>query len=741
MLMWTSGPDRRFTYLNKRWLELTGMRLKDALGMGWLRSVSAEDRDRCLATYESAFEKGEPYQSEYRLRRHDGQYRWILDTGIPRFAADGTLAGYVGSGMDVTERKQAQVEREALEREQVARTEAERVRAHLSNALESIGDGFIALDAASRFTYVNGAAEELLGQPREELLGAELRHARRLAGHAAFEKEARRVLAHRQASSVELFDAECGRWLDVHLYPANDGLSVSLRDATARHAEADALQRTQRELEAVIQASPPAIVLLDRNRVVRRWNPAAERIFGWRADEVLGRRHPIVPPEKAEEFEAYQARLFEGEVMTMEVTRQRKDGSPVELVLSTAAVRDAEGNVTGAMGIALDVTERKRAEEALEKSERRLRALVANVPVVLFAVDAQGRFTQSEGKGLAALGIQPGEVVGMSAFDVYRDEPRVCDNLRHALDGYAFTARSTLLSNGLTFETRYEPIRDERGAVTSVIGVATDVTREVQHQLRQEALLRIGRRLAGEADPSQLLQALLQEAVRMFDGDDGSIARWHPERQELVHMFDLTVPGEVGTVMDPDRSASGRAAATQQPVILNDYQGDIGDQTSGGRAGARSVVAVPLLHEGRLQGTLAIARMRSGKCFTDEDVQTLELLASTAAAALSGLERSRLAGVLLAARTAQHELNNQLALTVGYAELLARNPGLPPDARALAEEALRGAQEAARSLDALQRLTRLEERDSGTPDGPILDLRAERGPQAESESSRASAES
>ena len=139
------------------------------------------------------------------------------------------------------------------------------------------------------------------------------------------------------------------------------------------------------------------------------------------------------------------------------------------------------------------------------------------------------------------------------------------------------------------------------------------------------------------------------------------------------------------------------------------------------QAGLRAVVAAPLLQEARLLGVVTVATDVPGKQFEQEDATLLELLASLAAAALVGLERSRLEGVLLAARTAQHALNNQLALTVGYTDVLAADLRLPSDLREVAREALSGAQAAAATLQQLQRITRLEEIDQAGP-GPVLDL-------------------
>jgi PAS domain S-box-containing protein len=107
VLIWMSGPDRLCNYFNRPWLEFTGRSLEAELGSGWVEGVHAEDRRKCLDTYTRYFDRQEQFRMEYRLRRHDGEYRWVLDIGVPRFNSDDSFAGYVGCCMDISDLKEA----------------------------------------------------------------------------------------------------------------------------------------------------------------------------------------------------------------------------------------------------------------------------------------------------------------------------------------------------------------------------------------------------------------------------------------------------------------------------------------------------------------------------------------------------------------------------------------------------------------------------------------------------------
>ena len=110
IMIWITGEDKKCTYLNKKWLDFTGRSLEEELGYGWSEGVHPEDSSRCLEIYQKSFDERKPFEMEYRIRRHDGEYRWIYDAGTPLFSPDQVLLGYIGSALDITERKTSEVE-------------------------------------------------------------------------------------------------------------------------------------------------------------------------------------------------------------------------------------------------------------------------------------------------------------------------------------------------------------------------------------------------------------------------------------------------------------------------------------------------------------------------------------------------------------------------------------------------------------------------------------------------------
>ncbi len=110
VMIWMSGPDRNCTYINQQWLDFTGRTVEEEMGDGWASGIYAGDHARCIETYDLAFAQRKTFNLEYRLRRADGQFRWVYDTGTPRFSSSGEFLGFIGSCLDISDRKQGEVD-------------------------------------------------------------------------------------------------------------------------------------------------------------------------------------------------------------------------------------------------------------------------------------------------------------------------------------------------------------------------------------------------------------------------------------------------------------------------------------------------------------------------------------------------------------------------------------------------------------------------------------------------------
>jgi PAS domain S-box-containing protein len=220
------------------------------------------------------------------------------------------------------------------------------------------------------------------------------------------------------------------------------------------------------------------------------------------------------------------------------------------------------------------------------------------------------------------------------------------------------------------------------------------------------AMLRIHSAIDTDATPRRVYEMLVEEAQAAIQADDGGATRWDQQRGILLPGLHAPDPRRTCGV-DP-RLMVALAASERCALIENEYQRTMGTNTPAGRAGAQAVLAVPMLYDGALFGSISISHINAGRRFQPRDARRAELLASAAATVLAGMERQRTAGAQQLVCEAAHLLNNDLTLTMGSLDMVREADDLPPALGSLVDAALDGVTRAAAHIAQLQRIKRVE---------------------------------
>lgn len=261
-------------------------------------------------------------------------------------------------------------------------------------------------------------------------------------------------------------------------------------------------EQASRQLAAIVESSEDAIISKDLNGIIASWNQAAVRLFGYTAEEMIGKPITVlIPPERHNEEPGILESIRRGErIEHYETVRRCKDGRLLDVSLTVSPIRDAQGNIVGASKIARDITQRKRVEVALRASEDRFRTLAMNAPAAIFIKDLAGRYTLANPLACQALGRVDG-VVGLTDHDLLPND--VADSLcRHdaevistgrPIEREEIVRRAGFNRNFLSVKF---PLLDGRGQAVGVCGVAIDISerkvmekalRENEEKLREHA--------------------------------------------------------------------------------------------------------------------------------------------------------------------------------------------------------------------------------------------------------------
>ncbi len=423
---------------------------------------------------------------------------------------------------------------------------------------------------------------------------------------------------------------------------------VLRRELRRYDAVNDSLRASTETLQAVIDAAPISIIALDREGRVTLWNPASEQIFGWQAAEAMGQLNPIVPPDKMNEFQGYMALLAEGKGLRgVEVHRQRRDGTLLDISLSTAPVRDRAGQVVGFIGLHEDISEQKRSQAALRESETRFRLLFASNPQPMWAYDEETlRFIEVNEAAVARYGYSRDEFLGMTIKDIRPEEdvPRLLEMVSgHRLSDLnpAGTWRHRLKDGTIIYVDIISHSIDLDGRRARLV-VAHDVTRRVQAEEQMErrsrelsALLDSAQRLIQQPGLPERLQISVSAVIDALPtADAAALWLYDAERGDLVIRAQAgAAPTALpGLAASPEGGVPGRVFRTRQTVILEDAQQQADSVPP--PEGVRALLAVPLLYQGQAIGVLLAASTQQAGAFGRDDLRLLEALAAQAASAI-----------------------------------------------------------------------------------------------------------
>jgi PAS domain S-box-containing protein len=474
----------------------------------------------------------------------------------------------------------------------LARKQAERdlaaERERLRITLASIGDAVISTDAEGRVTYLNGVAEALTGWSQADATGRPLpdifhivhEHTRQPVENPALRTLKEGTVVGLANHSVLIARDGTERPIDDSAAPMLDeagtpvGAVLVFRDVTeSRRAE-----EVQARLAAIVESSQDAIISKTLDGIIRTWNSGAERLFGYTAEETVGRSITLlIPPDRLDEEREILGRLSRGErVEHYETLRMAKDGRLLDISLTVSPVRDGEGRIIGASKVARDVTHRKQAEDALQASELRFRTLTAHAPVGIFLAGRNGDCLFVNKRWCEMAGMSPEEARGQGwARAIHPD-----DRERVFQEWTAATQAGREFTSDYRFRTPQGKVtwlhgnavglRGEAGPVSEYIGTLSDITEQRE---AVEALKEADRRkdeflalLAHELrNPLAPLRNGLQ-VMRLAASDANAVGKLRDMMdRQLSHMVRL-----IDDLLDVSRFSRNKMELRRSRVLLAD---------------------------------------------------------------------------------------------------------------------------------------------------------------------------
>ncbi len=490
---WEMGPDLRFNWLSQPQEFVAGVSRQSIVGKTRQEFAKGDDDDPVWMQHRKDLLARRPFKDfRYLVTSDSGEDCFVSVNGVPVYDENGTFQGYRGTATNVTEQVAAET--------------------RLQDAIESIADGFALFDADDRFVLCNenytqafsGVSHMLVPGVRFEELARVLAERGDVvdARGRAEEWVRERMAIHRSSDRVHEHRFRGGQWIEIREYRTRDGGTAIIRaNVTARKRAELAVRDSEERLRGIMDTVRDGIVAIDESGAIDTFNPAAESLFGYTADEVIGKNvHVLIPESSRAVHDGHLDRLARGQVDISvlgggrEVEGRRKDGSvfPVELTISILQ-RDGHRFY---IGVIRDITDRKQAEEILRLSQRILDAIPEQV--AFFAPAATGGpveyvYRYVNRAYAQAHGVD-GDNVGGTGVRAAVSDAFFESCLRPHLDA-CLGGEEARLEQWIAFPDDHErymatvflPLRGQNGEVEGIAAVGRDITarKRAEEALRQ----------------------------------------------------------------------------------------------------------------------------------------------------------------------------------------------------------------------------------------------------------------
>jgi diguanylate cyclase (GGDEF)-like protein/PAS domain S-box-containing protein len=415
VLIWLAGTDKLCYQFNKGWFDFTGHTSAQETGNGWTEGVHTDDLQHCMDTYNTAFDGHLPFKMEYRLRRYDNEYRWLLDTGVPRFADDGVFLGYIGSCVDITELKHAEAELRASENK--FRALVEKMPLPLGFAKNT-----------GELLYINDRFTEQFGYTLEDIPNHEhwylLAYPDKKYRHKVI-RIWQTVINQAIDSATDIepreYNVTCKNG-DVRVVVISgifveDNLILTFIDITERKQAEIRIEKSLSLLSTTLESSSDAMLVVDLNNIWVLYNQ--KFIDLWHiTDEIIAAKddnaallYVLNQLEDAAGFLHKVQELYHTPAASSFDIIHFKQGKIVERYSIPQRVN---GEVVGRVWSFRDITERAQAERALQRESEKNLALLRNASDGIHILDFDGNIIEVSDSFCTMLGYRRDEIIGMN---------------------------------------------------------------------------------------------------------------------------------------------------------------------------------------------------------------------------------------------------------------------------------------------------------------------------------------